>query len=164
MLRSIIRQLSCLSLGVELRALHNRHSQRRSEPSLEELTTILNTTIATLTEDVHIVFDALDECPHKDRKGQRDQLLRCIENLVEKNSNLHLLVTSRPEPDIRRELGGLAGCSLDIERLIKGDVETHVKNALEEPCMASWAEDVKGEIKDKLIKYKERHAISHQVT
>ncbi|KAH8197326.1 hypothetical protein TruAng_008492 [Truncatella angustata] len=156
MLRSITRQLSYPSLPSGVRALYDRHSQRGSEPSLAELTTILDNTIATFKDDVYIVFDALDECPHNDKNGQRDHLLRCIKDLLETNPNLHLLVTSRPESDIRKALVRLASCLLDIEELVKNDVERYVKHSLDGPRLASWAEDVKDKIRQKLLEYEER--------
>ncbi|KAF3022400.1 hypothetical protein E8E14_003859 [Neopestalotiopsis sp. 37M] len=156
MLRSIIRQLSSSPLPEEIQSLFELHGQRGSEPSLEELVTALNGTIDLLAQDVYIVLDALDECPHKDKKGQRDRLLHCINILGRTHPHLHLLVTSRPEPDIERELRSIATCDFDIEKLIRSDVERFVKITLEDPCLASWAEDVRDQIVSKLLEHEER--------
>ncbi|ETS79964.1 hypothetical protein PFICI_07493 [Pestalotiopsis fici W106-1] len=156
MLRSTIRQLSVSPLPDEIRSLYDRHGQRGSEPSVEELVAALNAAIESLTQDVYLVFDALDECPHQDKKGQRDQLLSCVKNLMMTHSNLHLLVTSRPEPDIEIHLRPVASCDFDIELPIRSDVERFVKVALEDPRLASWTEEVRDQIIAKLLEYEER--------
>ncbi|KDR68859.1 hypothetical protein GALMADRAFT_78000 [Galerina marginata CBS 339.88] len=58
----------------------------------------------------HIVIDALDECTN------RAQTLSWINKLVtdQKAPNLHIVVTSRPEPDIKKILGVLDLHSIDI--------------------------------------------------
>jgi hypothetical protein len=157
MLRSIIRQISSSPLYPGIRALRNRHHQAGSEPSLEELTTALGHALGTLGGDIYIVFDALDECPHLNKQGQRDQLLLCIKNLVANTSlNMHLLVTSRPEPDIRVELYSIAA-SLDIEELVKDDVAQYVNTALQEnQRLASLNGNTKDQIKEKLLSFQER--------
>ncbi|KAK8064707.1 hypothetical protein PG994_007345, partial [Apiospora phragmitis] len=156
-LRSIIRQLSTSRLSFEVQALRDQHSRAGSEPSVEELTKALVHTLQSLEGEIYIVFDALDECPGPDKQGQRDQLLRCIKSLVsETRPNLHILVTSRPEPDIRREVGRIANYALDIEELVKEDVARYVETALAKPDLASWDEQAKGRIRDKLLSFEER--------
>lgn len=156
MLRSIIRQLSVSPLPEEIRVLYDRHCQRGSEPSLEELITVLNCTIQSLAQDVYIVIDALDECPHQDNKGQRDLLVQCVKILRKTHPGLHLLVTSRPEPDLERELRSVANCDFDVEKLMRSDVERFVKVTLEDHRLASWTEDVKAQIMAKLLEFEER--------
>ncbi|KAF7539331.1 hypothetical protein G7054_g2214 [Neopestalotiopsis clavispora] len=155
MLRSIIRQLSAFPLPEEIHSLYNRHSQRASEPSLDDLVAALKCTIDRLAQDVYIVFDALDECPHQDKKGQRHELLDCVKSLNKRHSKLHLLVTSRPEPDIQAELRPVASCNLDIEEPIRSDVARFVKVTLKDPRLASWTEGVRDKITRKLLEYKE---------
>ncbi|KAI1856210.1 hypothetical protein JX265_011722 [Neoarthrinium moseri] len=130
MLRSIIRQLSCSPLPVELRELHDRHSRAGSDPSLDDLKATLTQILRIDDRNTYIVFDALDECSHADNWRQRHQLLGYVKELVSKLPKLHLLVTSRPEPDIIRELGNIANRPLDIEELINEDVRKHVEEAL----------------------------------
>jgi hypothetical protein len=59
-------------------------------------------------EDVFIVIDDLDECP---RNGERVEILPLISEMRSRSPNLHLLVTSRPEPDIVDFLTPLLMCS-----------------------------------------------------
>lgn len=159
MLRSIIRQLSFTPLSTAIQALRDRHNRAGSEPSLEELITALNHVLKVLNGDIYIVLDALDECPHADKQGQRTQLLRTIRDMVSKKySKLHLLVTSRPEPDILQEISSIAIHSLSIEELIKADVAQHVEAALEESSLVNWDEEVKNLIRDKLLSFEERQA------
>jgi hypothetical protein len=66
-------------------------------------------------DQVYILLDALDESP---RYGQRDQVLNAIETMRKwLLPGLHLLVTSRDEPDIRESLSPM------------GDEEVIMKNA-----------------------------------
>lgn len=160
MVRSLLRQLSVSQLPTAIRVMYNRHGKAASDPSLEELTTALDSTLSALDEDVYIVFDALDECPHADRNGQRELLLRCIKGLISRtHSKLYLLVTSRPEPDIQTEMGRIATYSLDIEKLIRGDVEKYVETKLQGQDLASWGEEEKNMIRTRLFSFEERYVI-----
>ena len=163
MLRSIIRQVSTSPLPTAIRDLRERHSKAGSEPSIEDLTKALVDILKMFDGGVYLVFDALDECPHADQQGQRKQLLRCITELVsDQRLSLHLLVTSRPEPDIRSEIGSIASDAFDIEELVKADVEQYVEAQLETSDLGSWDEEVKGRIRAKLLSFQERQMITHQ--
>lgn len=71
-----------------------------------------------------IVLDALDEC--KTRGGNpAPGLLTWLEHLHLRQKSLDLLVTSRPEDDVRSAVSGFAGqeCILILEKeLISGDI------------------------------------------
>ncbi len=56
---------------------------------------------------VYIVIDALDE--YKGRSNRRSDLLAWIKSFHQAADNLHLLVTSRPEDDIKTAIDGWAG-------------------------------------------------------
>lgn len=75
-------------------------------PDVEGLAVVLKE-FATLPEldEMFIVLDALDECPEDMRNSE---LIPCLEQLQEcTSSKLHLLVTSRPNPDITGPLTDL---------------------------------------------------------
>ena len=66
---------------------------------------------------VHIIIDALDECPTAtDFPTPRENLLELVEELANLQiRNLRICVTSRPEPDIASALGSLAFQSVTLE-------------------------------------------------
>ncbi|KAF8244056.1 hypothetical protein K440DRAFT_605468 [Wilcoxina mikolae CBS 423.85] len=77
------------------------------------------------SEPVYIILDGLDECD----QSQRKQLLETVLNLCSSCPNLHILVASRKEFDIRRELE--KNCEIviveeknraDIKRFVTGKI------------------------------------------
>jgi hypothetical protein len=66
---------------------------------------------------VHIIIDALDECPTTtDFPTPRENLLELVEELVDlRIRHLRICVTSRPEADIASALGSLAFRSISLE-------------------------------------------------
>jgi hypothetical protein len=114
---------------------HGRGSQHASDSELVGcLKDILN---IPGQATVHIVIDALDECPvTTGLPSPREKLLELIEKLVNLHlPNLRICLTSRPEADILPVLEPLASCSLslhceggqvqDIAEYIKSVVNTN---------------------------------------
>ena len=66
---------------------------------------------------VHIIIDALDECPKTaDLSHPREKVLKLVKELVDlRIPNLRICVTSRPEADIIAALGHLAYYSVSLE-------------------------------------------------
>ena len=66
--------------------------------------------LATPQRPIYIIMDALDECPNTAGvRSSRERILSLIKDLLNlRLPNLHICVTSRPEPDIRIRLGPLA--------------------------------------------------------
>lgn len=54
--------------------------------------------------EVWIVLDALDECSQEERSQKRGLLSRIKDWVVSQQVSIHLLVTSRPEQDIKSTL------------------------------------------------------------
>jgi Cdc6-like AAA superfamily ATPase len=102
----------------------------RSQPSSQSLCKAL-TQMIEQAGDIWIVLDALDEC--RTRAGSETQgLLKWIAAFFNSNKrNVHLLVTSRPEPDISSGLSEIAPeweAVVPIQSdLVKDDVETYVR-------------------------------------
>jgi hypothetical protein len=114
MLRALLLQLSgqLSDSHTDLARLH--HSYRTGIPPSIVLIAHLRHLIQKF-DQVYILLDALDESP---RYSQRDQVLNGIETMRKWFlPGLHLLVTSRDEPDIRESLGPA------------GDEEVIMKNA-----------------------------------
>ena len=79
------------------------------------------------SEPVYILLDGLDECEEIERK----QILRIILGLVQNCSNLHVLIASRKEVDIRQALEG--NCeTLIIEEKNRSDIEQFVTKEIDD--------------------------------
>lgn len=143
LLCSVIRQL-CAGINeipLCVRQLREKHEKVGSRPSADMLTEILDSIITGLGDqkDVFLVMDALDEFPaHVEqdisksaKEGQlshRRHLLDLIRKLNMKHSNLHMLVTSREEVDIRASLR--AAVRLNVYDSIVGDVKLFVERSV----------------------------------
>ena len=102
MVRSLISQLysKCRGASKELDSLFSSCEDGRRQPSCESLCKAFLHMIEQVKE-VWIVLDALDEC--RTRKGPPTEgLLSWMRDLLSSEQrNVHLLVTSRPEQDIK---------------------------------------------------------------
>jgi Cdc6-like AAA superfamily ATPase len=109
MLRSLITQFPCKFQDnwKQLDSLFSSHENGRRQPTHESLCKILLNMIEQVKE-VWIVLDALDEC--RTRMGSPTEgLLSWMKDLLKSEQrNVHLLVTSRPEQDIKSEVSELA--------------------------------------------------------
>ena len=62
---------------------------------------------------VYIIIDALDECPTSGIPSPREEILEVLQEIIDLNiSNLHICLTSRPEPDIHDALQPMSPCSV----------------------------------------------------
>ena len=129
MLRSLLRQLSnqnqdCLQM---LDAAYLAHGSRQKQPSLEELSTLLQSMIEASGTTL-IVLDALDEC------NSRGETLRLIETIgAWDQADVHILLTSRSETEIRLTIESL-DCRkfiIDIQTSFNTeDIRTHIRSRL----------------------------------
>jgi ankyrin repeat domain-containing protein 50 len=111
--------------------------------------------VADELHDLFIVVDALDECPKDEGKERRNELLDLITEIKSwPTSNIHLLVTSRREPDIKEKLAPLLTApAISLEGSEVGeDIEKHVKNQLAtDPKLKGWSDDLKAHIERTLV-------------
>ena len=115
-----------------------------------------------------IVIDALDEVPNTkfqkydsastfdDQPPQRRDLLDLIIGLGKRHSNLHWLVTSRDEYDIRESFK--ISEAVNVEDSAAGDLELYVKNAInkmveQEQWKVKWEVQMKARMVGKNDKY-----------
>lgn len=155
MIKSFIRQLSPLPLPATTKQLWKDHNAAGSEPDIRELTDALGEIIGTLKREVFIVMDGLDECPQTSDQTEREGLLAHIRRLFGKHStNLHILVTSRPEHDIHSELKSYP--AVDIGKFVADDVRQFVKSALQSRELKHLKEDIKLETEERLLSTEER--------
>ena len=99
LIRSLISQLSDTQHGgitEKLADLYKRCGGIR-QPSDVQLQNVLRDILDNFSR-VYIVIDALDECT--DRKKTLNWVNKLISDTNRKASNLHIMVTSRPEIDI----------------------------------------------------------------
>ena len=119
-IRSLLYQL-CHANKSLIPAVNKEHDARHSRSlPLNTWGKLLETFICG-SEPVYIILDGLDECDESERK----QLLRTILGLWQNCPNLHLLVASRKEVDIRRELE--TNCeTLVVEEKNRSDIKRFV--------------------------------------
>lgn len=84
----------------KLRELFDRHKQKRTTPSLDEISNLLRSAVLSFKR-VYIVMDALDEC--SECSYTRQMLLHEIQKI---RPFVHLIVTSRPVPSIANAFSG----------------------------------------------------------
>ncbi|KAI9683766.1 MAG: hypothetical protein M1822_005956 [Bathelium mastoideum] len=118
MLRALVLQLLG-QLGRDhepLLRLHDRY--HNAIPPDQALMDYLHQLILAF-DDVYIILDALDECPRNEYR--RDVLKALVDLRVWSEPSLHLLVTSREEPDIRDVLIDEVGALPDETISMKND-------------------------------------------
>lgn len=108
-----------------------------------------------LKQDVFIVIDALDECP----LPERHELLEFIEELCKRgDAKVHILATSRQEPDINAKLKESPTVAVDIEHRVQNDIVLFVQNALlNDKELSRWDGGSKSRIKEKLTAFDETY-------
>lgn len=151
---SLLAQLCSQTVKVlePLVDLHKECQGGQQKPATSELKGTLRKVIREF-EEVFFVVDALDECP---KACEREELLVVIAEIKSWSpSNLHLLMTSRQEPDIEEALVPLLtspaipiqGSHIDL------DIKLHVADQLDSDSnLKRWPEDVKMEIANALIR------------
>ncbi|KZP07476.1 ankyrin, partial [Athelia psychrophila] len=144
-IRSIIRQLSHQSSSFPA-SLMEIYDGGHQQPSLASLQLTLRRIIEGF-KHAYIVVDALDECT--DRK----KVLAWIEELVQwSGGKLHILLSSRPETDIKkkfRSMANLVQFSLAGSPMNK-DMEICIDAMLLE--MDMWDDETRAHVKDVLIR------------
>lgn len=92
----------CNGIPAALQSLYRKHGDGREQPSLAALHETLQRIMEGF-DHVYIAVDSLDEC------GDKSELLRYMTAPgVWASPNLHLLLTSRPDPNIQTRLGRIS--------------------------------------------------------
>ncbi len=129
-----------------VKTLYDRHKDRRTRPSLDEILGILQTVAAAYSR-VFIVVDALDECQVSN--GCRQRFLSCLFNLQAK-CGINLITTSRLSSSIEKELEGSS--RLEI-RASEEDVRRYLDGHLFRlPGFVARSLELREEIKTDIIK------------
>jgi hypothetical protein len=148
---SLVAQLCAKrdELPEEVIKLYERHNCGQQTAAISDLKTALDVLMKTF-EDVFIIIDALDECP---KNGERVEILPLIPDIGTRSPNLHLLVTSRPEPDIVDFLTPLlTSPGIPIwGGQVDSDIKLYIANQLTtNPRLKKWPEIIKADIEASL--------------
>ncbi|GLA90854.1 hypothetical protein AtubIFM57143_000461 [Aspergillus tubingensis] len=155
MLRTIIRQLHSTPLDGPIRNLWSDYGTKGSNPSNTRLQETLEILLAANKGKNFLILDALDECPEAVNRKERSLLLPLLTGLQKKYSDkIHILVTSRPEPDI---VDHLVECTaLDIEENQGSDISAFVKDRVEALDDRRAPKEVKAQIIQELLQDEKR--------
>ena len=134
----------------DLSHLYNQYKD--VQPPIDNIKRALRSALE-LPEQTFIVIDALDECILGD--GGRAEILTLVSEISRwVLPNVHILVTSRKEPDIERSLIPLVTCTpvcVQTE-LIQNDIRSYVRSHLTADLdLNKWHSDVKKEIAEALV-------------
>src|SRR5688572_28198942 len=125
LIRSFIDQLSVQCDG-GLAILSKLYGDGRSQPSTDSRRDTLHVILNRLAS-VYLIIDSLNECT------ERGKVLEWICQIADlKMDNLHLVVTSRPELNIRHSF------SVDIHHHNSVDVEIYIVWALTDSKWEKW--------------------------
>ena len=125
------------------------HAGDLRQPSDDVLATCLKDVIKIPDQSpVYLIVDALDECPNTSAMpSPREKVLRLVEGLLDSGlPNLHICITSRPEPDIKALLEPLTfrSVSLHDESGQMGDIDNYIRSVVDtDPIMRRWKSEHK---------------------
>lgn len=157
MARSLVRQLSRSPLLQGVTKIWEDHHLKGSQPDSKAIFAVLHDLLSRITSDVYLVFDALDECPENEESKERGLVLGFLEDLLERYTKLpiHVLITSRPEQDIKRRLNRFP--KIDLEAHLAEDVKIFVDSCLGKEPLRLWKPEIRALITDELLNSKERY-------
>jgi ankyrin repeat domain-containing protein 50 len=131
----LLRQVCADDVAVPaaVQELYTKYNQTGHQPSTRDVESALLSVI-DLGKDIYIILDALDEVPENTGISKRVEVLKLIEKFVAlKRPNLHILVTSRDESDIRSRLGPLSNGGIPIQgSTVDEDIRRYVRSCLME--------------------------------
>lgn len=114
MLASLVKQI-CSHGNEEFLFIRDfrQHKKRGDRPDTQTLEQMLVASASSFP-NVHVIIDALDECPLLNDK--RENLLKSLGRVLQNAPNsLHIFLTSRKEHDIDRELRNFLSSPSRIE-------------------------------------------------
>lgn len=125
LLASLLKELSqgLVGLPQSVKSLYNKHKDRRTRPSFDELSSALSSVTATYSR-TFIVVDALDECQTTD--GCQQIFLAEMFNLSAKPGT-NFFATSRFIPEITERFRGMTTLEIraspeDVQRYVDGHI------------------------------------------
>lgn len=156
MARSLIRQLSRSPLTAGVKNLWDTHGRKGSEPGFAAISDALQSLLSSISGEIYLVLDALDECPQDGETKERKIVLSLLNDLFKRQSSkIHILVTSRPLNDIEKGLPSFT--RIDLQEQLAKDVETFATLAVTQGDLEEWGADIHKLILDELLSSKERY-------
>lgn len=147
LLASLLKQLSQerASLPDCVKVLYEKHKERRTRPSFDEISKTLQSVAAKFSK-VFIIIDALDEC--QTTNGCRTRILTEL-FLAQAKSRVNIFATSRFLPEFTEKFKG--AISLEI-RASEEDVRRYLNSSMSRlPAFVSRSPDLQEEIKAKIV-------------
>lgn len=137
--RSLIDQLYRKKVETQevVNTLYTAHEKGRRQPTHSSLQDTLQIMISKC-HNIWLILDGLDECETRDQHIV-DGILPWIKHLKHTSPNSHLLVTSRPEQDIKAAIEAWAGAKEVIplqSNLVSNDIEAYILAKVER--MERW--------------------------
>ncbi|KAL7794064.1 hypothetical protein V8C43DRAFT_281038 [Trichoderma afarasin] len=158
MLSSLIKQICCYRPDIPAAAQKlGEFKNKGGHPDTERLEEVFLSSVYGFSA-VYIVVDGLDECA--ELGGHRKKLLKSLRSILTNTpDNLHILCTSRNEPDIRAGLLPVVSAPTRIELdllshgiMIAHDIGKYVDSTLSlDEEFNSWPDEVKLQAKKVLI-------------
>ena len=146
--RSLVQQLALQDAhGLQvLEDLYSHCLYGQTQPSRDELVTTFQD-ISQGFPETYIIIDALDEC------AEIEILLNSIKVLTTGGGSIHVLATSRPDPNIKRYFESLSAVAVPIEDpSINDDIYAYIHETIySDPRLARWPADVQEEIEKALV-------------
>lgn len=145
---SLVRQLVSILDRIPSAVIDMYHKSSGEAPQFDMLTELLEKVVEQTLKTTYIIIDGLDECP------SRQILIDTMERLrrTSKNTNsVKILLSSRPEYDIKRSLSGKT-CFSIMPKHITLDMETHVRAELAQmPKLCILQHSVREELVSNLV-------------
>ncbi|KAF8526557.1 ankyrin repeat-containing domain protein, partial [Hysterangium stoloniferum] len=131
LLKSLIKQLVSVCFDIP-KCLSQIYGNGIQQPSLKDLEKTL-CELLTMFNQVYIILDALDE------SSEHGKVIKWLSKLLSQNSSrLHILVTTRPEVSIQRELDNLNPEHLFLHRQRgNNDITTYIYTKLQSKTIFS---------------------------
>ena len=148
LIRALISQLSDARHGgitEKLADLYKRCGELQ-QPSDEQLQNVLHDILDRFSQ-AYIVIDALDECT--DREKSLNWMNKLILDMNCKGTNLHIVVTSRPERDIHEVFTSLDPHSIDVGEANTKDIVEYLTLQMESKFM-KYDENTRAKIMSEL--------------
>ena len=149
LIRSLVYQLldSSLEIPDPLYRLCATCANGDRLSTTDAILAVLQDILLTLGE-TYIVIDALDECT------ERKKLFEMFSDIMPRTPMLHVLVTSRKEPDIVDWIQPLVTYQVDLEpQTIEADIHTFICETLKtDDKLKKWSSNTHRQIEKALMK------------
>ncbi|KAL6717691.1 hypothetical protein ACLMJK_005606 [Lecanora helva] len=132
-----------------------------NDQSTQNVQSMLCCFLRRLSAQVFVVLDAIDEYPEDSDNVKREDLLEVTEKLVQNGSqNLHVLVTSRAENDIKATLQRITHTAnrLDVEGPLLVDLKKLFDKRMQDsPKLTDLDRHVKAQLEERLMEGEQKN-------